>query len=183
MGRGPPSSLKALPSYIDALARVADGAKYRVVVFEYNAQNHAVRRAIGNALATNTIVRDGRLPIVTSANCLQPDGQNDNGWDQGLLFLNPSKVWLQPPGFVNQMLARNSLPQLVPCEVRGEPSNLDVIAERSTDGKALVLLVVNTGDKALSPVIHITGLVPAKAIARVTTLAGPLDAVNTCGQT
>ena len=82
-------------------------------------QNHAVRRALGNALATNVIERDGRLPIVTSANCLQPDGQNDNGWDQGLLFLNPSQVWLQPPGYVTQMLARNYLPQLVTCEVTG----------------------------------------------------------------
>ena len=35
----------------------------------------------------------GGPPVTTSANCLQPDGQNDNGWDQGLLFLNPSQVW------------------------------------------------------------------------------------------
>ena len=34
-----------------------------------------VRRALGNALATNAIERDGRLPIVTSANCLQPDSR------------------------------------------------------------------------------------------------------------
>ena len=117
-GPGPSGSLKALPSFIDALAKVADGAKHKVVVFEYNAQNHAVRRALGNALATNTIERDGRLPIVTSANCLQPDGQNDNGWDQGLLFLNPSQVWLQPPGYVTQMLARNRCPAT--REVRGD---------------------------------------------------------------
>ena len=52
------------------------------------------------------IERDGRLPIATSANCLQPDRQNDNGWNQGLLFLNPSQVWLQPPGYVTQMLSR-----------------------------------------------------------------------------
>jgi hypothetical protein len=178
-GPGPSSSLKALPSFIDALAKVADGAMHKVVVFEYNAQNHAVRRALGNALATNTIERDGRLPIVTSANCLQPDGQNDNGWDQGLLFLNPSQVWLQPPGYVTQMLARNYVPQLVKCEVTGEQSKLDVVAKRSADGKALVLQVVNIGEKAVSPVIRLMGFVPGKAIARATTLTGPLDAVNT----
>jgi hypothetical protein len=149
------------------------------VVFEYNAQNHAVRRALGNALATNTIERDGRLPIVTSANCLQPDGQNDNGWDQGLLFLNPSQVWLQPPGYVTQMLARNRLPQLVSCEVTGEQSKLDVVAKRSTDGKILVLQLVNIGEKTVSPVIQITAFVPEKAIARATMLTGSLDAVNT----
>jgi hypothetical protein len=178
-GPGPSGSLKALPSFIDALAKVADGAKHKVVVFEYNAQNHAVRRALGNALATNRIERDGRLPIATSANCLQPDGQNDNGWDQGLLFLNPSQVWLQPPGYVTQMLARNYIPLLVKCEVTGEQSKLDVVAKRSADGKILVLQLVNIGERAVSPVIQITGFVPERTIARATTLTGPLDAVNT----
>ena len=164
-GPGPSGSLKALPSFIDALAKVADGAKHKVVVFEYNAQNHAVRRALGNALATNTIERDGRLPIVTSANCLQPDRQNDNGWDQGLLFLNPSQVWLQPPGYVTQMLSRNYLPQVVKCEVTGEQAKLDVVAKRSEDGKTLVLQRREhrrSGSHRLS--IHITGFVPEKAI-------------------
>jgi hypothetical protein len=178
-GPGPSGSLKALSSFIDALAKVADGAKYKVVVFEYNAQNHAVRRALGNALATNLIERDGRLPIVTSANCLQPDRQNDNGWDQGLLFLNPSQVWLQPPGYVTWMLARNHLPQLVSCEVTGNQAELDVVAKLGVDGKTLALQVVNIDGKAVSSVIHITGFVPTKATARATTLSGPLDAVNT----
>ena len=34
------ASVRALPSYIDALGRLADGAKHRVVVFEFNANNH-----------------------------------------------------------------------------------------------------------------------------------------------
>jgi hypothetical protein len=69
-----------------------------VAVFEFNAGNHAQRRALANALVINALERDGRVPVATSANALQPDGQNDNGWDQGLLFLNPARVWLQPPG-------------------------------------------------------------------------------------
>jgi hypothetical protein len=67
------------------LDKLANGARHRVVVFELNANNHSQRRALANALAINAIERDGRLPITTSANCLQPDGQNDNGWDQGFL--------------------------------------------------------------------------------------------------
>ena len=113
------SSLAGMFSFADALAKIADGARHKVVVFEFNAGNHAQKRALANALAINAIERDGRLPIVTSANGLQPDGQNDNGWDQGLLFLNPSQVWLQPPGYVTQMLSRNYLPQLVKCQVTG----------------------------------------------------------------
>jgi alpha-L-arabinofuranosidase len=77
------------------------------------------------------------------------------------------------------MLARNYLPQLVSCEVTGQQSKLDVSAKRSADGRTLVLQIVNIGDKAVSPVIHCTGFVPEKPIARATTLAGPLDAANT----
>ena len=178
-GPGPSPSLKALPSFIDALEKVANGARHKVVVFEYNANNHAVRRALGNALATNMIERDGRLPIVTSANCLQPDGQNDNGWNQGLLFLNPASVWLQPPGYLLQMQAKTNLPQLVKCTVSGGQPNLDVVAKRSVNGKILGLQVVNIADKPISAMIELTGFIPEKAIARATTLSGPLDAVNT----
>ena len=142
-GPGTSRDLAALPTFIDALAKLADGAKHKVVVFEYNSGNHSQRRALGNALATNVIMRDGRLPIVTSANCLQPDGQNDNDWDQGLLFLNPSQVWLQPPGYVTQMQSRNYLPDLLKCEVSGGQGQLDVVSTRSEDGKTLVLQVVN----------------------------------------
>ena len=178
-GPGPTKSLKALPYYIDALTKIADGAKHRVVVFEYNAGNHAIRRALGNALATNVIERDGRLPIVTSANGLQPDRQNDNGWDQGLLFLNPSQIWLQPPGYVIQMQSRNYLPQVVTCEVNDPQGKLDVVARRSDDGRTLALNIVNPGDQAVAASIHLSGFVPDNPIAQVTTLNGPLDAVNT----
>ena len=124
-GPRPDSTLAGMFSFRDALAKVADGARHRVVVFELNAGNHAQRRALANALAIHAVERDGRIPIVTSANGLQPDGQNDNGWDQGLLFLNPSRVWLQPPGYVTQMLSRNYLPQLVDCRVAPASAGLD----------------------------------------------------------
>ena len=52
----------ACAAFIDALAKIADGAQYKVVVFEFNAGNHAQRRALANALAINAIERDGRMP-------------------------------------------------------------------------------------------------------------------------
>ena len=116
-GPRPDSSFGGMFSFLDALAKVADGARHQVVVFEFNAGNHSQRRALANALAIQAIERDGRIPIATSANCLQPDGQNDNDWDQGLLFLNPSQVWLQPPGYVTRMISRNYQPLLVQCRV------------------------------------------------------------------
>ena len=147
-GPRPAADLAGMFSFIDALERIADGARFKVAVFEFNAGNHAQRRALANALAINAVERDGRLVIAASANCLQPDGQNDNGWDQGLLFLNPSQVWLQPPGYVTQMLSHNYLPQLVKCQTTGANGKLDANATRSDDGKTLVLQVVNSSDQA-----------------------------------
>ena len=93
--RGPIAALATLDA---ALARLSPGADYRLCVLEENATSHAVRRAVAHGETINGLMRmGGRVRIVCAANALQPDGQNDNGWDQGLLFLNPSRAWLQPP--------------------------------------------------------------------------------------
>ncbi|MEJ0089645.1 MAG: alpha-L-arabinofuranosidase C-terminal domain-containing protein [Limisphaerales bacterium] len=171
------NNVSAMLSYVDAMDKIADGAKHKVLVFELNANNHAQRRALANALAINAIQRDGRLPIICSANCLQPDGQNDNGWDQGLLFLNPSQVWLQPPGYVTQMISKNY--QSLVVESKSPVADLDVSATKSEDGKTLVLQVVNAGEKSLTVPLKISGFIPAKSAAQVLTLEGSLDASNT----
>ncbi|MCB1127072.1 MAG: DUF1080 domain-containing protein, partial [Verrucomicrobiae bacterium] len=143
-GPGASDDLRALPSYVAALEKLAGGARHKVVVFEFNANNHAQRRALGNALAIQVVEQlgEGRIPIATSANCLQVDGQNDNGWNQGLLFLNPSQVWLQPPGYLTRMLSRNHAPLLVKTTVRSPGDVLQVTAKRAEDGSALVVLAV-----------------------------------------
>jgi alpha-L-arabinofuranosidase len=176
-GPRPDSSLQSMLSYIDAMDKIADGAKHKVLVFELNANNHSQRRALANALAINAIERDGRLPITCSANCLQPDGQNDNGWNQGLLFLNQSKVWLQPPGYVTQMISRSYQPLVVKTE--NPDRDIDVSATKSEDGKTLVLQVVNVDGKAATLPLRISGFVPTKPVAQVLTLEGSLDARNT----
>lgn len=182
-GPRPDATLDGMFSFRDALGRIADGARHQVVVFELNAGNHSQRRALANALALHAVIRDGRIPIVTSANGLQPDGQNDNGWDQGLLFLNPSQVWLQPPGYVTQMLAHEPLPRLVPCDVMAPAGVLDVVARRSEDGRSLALQAVNLTGQPVSARLVLAGFAPARPLARVTTLAGPLEARNTAAQT
>jgi hypothetical protein len=172
-------TLEGMFSLADALAKIAEGARHKVVVFEFNAGNHAQKRALANAQAINAVQRDGRIPIATSANCLQPDGQNDNDWDQGLLFLNPSQVWLQPPGYVTRIFSRNYQPRLVPCTATGGEGSIDAAAARSEDGKTLVLRVVNFGEKPLAAEIHLAGFAAQTPSAEVTVLCGPWDAVNT----
>jgi hypothetical protein len=178
-GPRPDSALLGMFSFRNALARIAGGARHRVVVFEFNAGNHSQKRALANALAVQAIERDGGIPIATSANCLQPDRQNDNDWDQGLLFLNPSKVWLQPPGYVTQIFSRNYLPDLVECKVSPPGDKLDVNAKRSADGRTLNLQAVNPTDKPITALIQISGFVPRKAVAHVTELSAPLASRNT----
>lgn len=178
-GPTPDSSLAGMFSYDTALGQIANGANYKVVVFELNANNHSQRRALANALAINAIERDGRLPITTSANCLQPDGQNDNGWDQGLLFLNQSNVWLQPPGYVTQMYSDNYQPVEVQSSVTDPNNDLDASAECSQDGSMLVLKVVNLNSSPESATINISGFAPTNPIAAVQVLASLQSSVNT----
>jgi alpha-L-arabinofuranosidase len=182
-GPKPDSTLDSMFSYIDAMHKIADGAKHKVLVFELNANNHAQRRALANALAINAIQRDGRLSITCSANCLQPDGQNDNGWDQGLLFLNPSQVWLQPPGYVTKIYSENYQPLEVRSSVSDPNNNLDVSSQLSQDWKTLMLKVVNLDEKVASASIRIHGYSPANPAADVEELSGSLNEANTAAMT
>jgi hypothetical protein len=172
-------SARSLFSYVDAIDKLADGARHHVVVFELNANNHEQRRALANAAALGAIMRDGRIPVALSANCLQPDGQNDNGWNQGLLFLDQSSVWVQPPGYVTRMMARNYLPRVIEAKVEGRDAKLSVTATKSEGGKELVLQVVNLDSQARASEIRVEGFVPLRDVAEVMELAGPLDARNT----
>lgn len=179
---GPRPDFGGTISYIDALERIADGAKHRVVIFELNAGNHSQRRALANAIAINAIERDGRIPIATSANCLQPDGQNDNDWNQGLLFLNPSQVWLQPPGFVTQMFSRNYQPELVRSVVTSATDAFDVTAKRSHNGRVLTLQAVNATERPITAQLDLVGFTPKRPVAEVSQLVAPLSARNTASE-
>jgi alpha-L-arabinofuranosidase len=172
-----------VPTYVEALAKLSGGARHRVAVFELNSGNHAQRRALANALAVGALQQLGdRLAVVCAANGLQPDGQNDNGWDQGLLFLNPNAIWTQPPGYVTRMIARHFQPLNLSAEIRGAARSGRVAAVRSEDGQTLVLRVVHIGDQPLVARIHLDGFAPLQPTAAVEELAGPADAVNTAAE-
>lgn len=181
-GPRPDETFSGMFSFADALGRIADGAKHRVVVFEFNAGNHSHKRALANALAIQAIERDGRIPVALSANCLQPDGQNDNGWDQGLLFLNPSRVWLQPAGYVTRMISRSFQPVVVDSIVHSPDGVLDVSAKRSEDGKTLVLSAVNLADDDLVTTIQLKNFSCTQSTASVDELSGQLNAKNSAEQ-
>jgi alpha-L-arabinofuranosidase len=176
------TELAVVPTFVEALSKVSNGARHKIVIFELNAGNHVQRRALANAVAIGTLQRlSDSVPVVCSANGLQPDGQNDNGWDQGLLFLNPSQVWLQPPGHATGMISLSYQPVGVQVQVEGA-EKLTVTAARSGDGKTLVLRVVNAGGAPVTADLSLTGFVLTKLTASVEELAGPMNAENTAAE-
>src|SRR5262249_50058830 len=119
---------------------------------------------------------------VCCANCLQPDKQNDNGWDQGLVFLSPDKVWAQPPYYVTQMLARRYLPRIVQADVSSPKNTLDVTAKTDDKGNVLQLQSVHLKAERVTDGIQVSGFKPREATGEVVELGGPLDAVNTAAE-
>jgi hypothetical protein len=160
-------------SYADAIDRLAVGAKHHVVIFELNADSHDLFRGLCNARMILDVERDGRMPFVSSANCLQMDGQNDNGWDQGLLFANQRQVWLQPPGYVWRMLSRAYKPSRLKYLVNGADGNFEAVA--TGDGKRVAVQIVNMGEGAVELKIRCAEIGNAKGES----LSGAMDAVNT----
>jgi alpha-L-arabinofuranosidase len=161
------------------LDSVAPDHNFKLCIFEENANNARMHRALGHANAINRVQRSKYdIPILCAANCLQVDHENDNGWDQGLLFIDPSRVWGQPSYYVSQMAANNYLPLSVKSVFISEKDTLDITALRSNDGKTISLQIVNSTPK---PVTTKVLLNDNKAFAvTITELTGTqLDGWNT----
>ena len=172
--------LVVLGELIDWLGKLSPQADFKVCVFEENANNHLLRRGLAHARTVNGLQRFGsRVPIVCAANCLQVDGQNDNGWDQGLLFLSPAKVWAQPSYYVTQMISRSNLPILVKVDCESPAGALDAVARLSENGAVLALQVVNVDNRPLDTLLRIDGFEPASKVGKVSQIAGQLDDGNT----
>lgn len=75
------------------------GSQMKLGVFEENGYHHGLRRALGHARQNNRFQRLGtRFTIDTTANCLQAQSRNNNGWDQGAVFYLPNMTWPSPLG-------------------------------------------------------------------------------------
>ena len=120
--------------------------------------------------------------MVCAANALQPYRQNDNGWDQGLLFLDPCHVWGQPPYYVTQMVAQGYQPNCVAVDCDHPDQALDVVALASDDGRELTLQVVNVTAEPVDAAIEITGFAGPAPTISATRLTGGIDDTNTPDQ-
>ncbi|SEG67684.1 Alpha-L-arabinofuranosidase [Actinacidiphila yanglinensis] len=171
--------IKALDSYAYWLGRLAPGARYKVVVFELNADSHDQARALANAYAINALQQRPDVDVVSSANALQVEGQNDNGWDQGLVFMTQSQVWGQPPYYVDRMKASSYRPNAVRTELTGtDDSVFDATSMISDDRRSLSIDVVNSSAQPLEYTATLDAFTAA-GDATVTTLSARPNATNT----
>lgn len=157
------------------------GSPMKVAIFEENGNRHDFQRALGHARILNVTQRHGDFVLMDCpANCLQPLGQNDNGWDQGQVFFLPDKVWGMPPYYAQQMAAQNHQPLRVASETTSPNGDLDVTATKSEDGRTLVLKIVNSGATAHGATLNLGEFTPANS-AEVWTLSEHLTTVHTPG--
>jgi alpha-L-arabinofuranosidase len=182
--RGTPDAQQALAafdSYVDSLTKLSDGANFKVVVLELNADIHSLQRALNNAYAINHLADEGsHVAVVSSANAFQVDGQNGNGWNQGLVFMNQSTVWTQPPYAVEQMNAQSYQPDAVQSAISGGSSyTTSLTAAAAANGSAFTLRLVNTLPVPRQYKITLQGLHQPATHITVTTLQPPDDAALT----
>jgi alpha-L-arabinofuranosidase len=172
--------IEVLAGFIDWLGKLSPGADYRVCVFEENSGNHLWRRGLAHARTVNRLQRFGdKVPIVCMANCLQPDGQNDNGWDQGMVFLSPSRVWGQSSAYVSHMMSNNNYSGVVAADSKSPGDALDVTARLRDDAKAVLLQVVNSENRPIATRLDLGGiLVPGRKV-RIIQISGHLQDENT----
>ncbi|KAH8890539.1 glycoside hydrolase [Thozetella sp. PMI_491] len=157
------------------IQRYNPSVNYHIGIFELNANEHDVGRALGNAVAIGKLKSMGnRISVVTSANALEPDHQNDDGWSQGLIFFNTSRAWIQPPGYVMQMISEDYLP----TAVEATTSNPALQVAAFTDGSSLSLHVVNMFDAAQTTPVSLMGYSPSSGTMTVTMIRGSRGDVN-----
>ncbi len=167
------------------------GGKYRVVVYECNATTRTMGRAIAafntplvyqpqavNFQATGAAAGSyGNIPIVCTANGLQADPWNDNGWDSGMILFSNATAFLSPTAYALQLHARNDLPQVLNPS-SDDPADLMVGASTSLDGLSLMLAVSNRSASSVSAQISVGNYAIAGAVTMTRLAAAALSSGN-----
>ena len=143
---------------------------------ETNAGTHDLQRALDEAadliawFTADTAVTD-RLYARTASFCNGASAGFDS-WDQSLSMFLPNMTWLQPPGHVHAMIKATWAEKTLAAAVDAGGSQAPFAAQRTADGKTLVLRVVNSGDGALPVQVALGGAAVAGPSFAVWTLGG-----------
>ena len=133
-------------SFYNALKTMCPEADTAICVLELNANAHDFERALCNAYAMNRAERmSDIIKIMCSANALQVDKCNDNGWDQGLIFMDNDSVWYQAPAYMDIMLSDVHLENTVAYSSNDNINNayFDVTVTASDDARTVCVKILN----------------------------------------
>ena len=170
---------------IDRLAPLRGSMK--LYVQEVNGGNHNLLRGLCDAGFHNVVEQNPDfVDVVTYCGMVEADGTaQDNGWDQGRIFFDNHRAWLQPHGWALRLAREHYQPLAVETAVEcprmtfgtpiryGVPSIgvLVASAARSEDGSRLCLKVVNFAPFSIRTKVHLAGtgpLVPSAATVLLT---------------
>ncbi|MBR2948329.1 MAG: hypothetical protein IKC46_00550 [Lachnospiraceae bacterium] len=134
-------------SLMQHLDRIVPGHDTKLCVFELNADHHDWERGMTNAYSILEGINHSEIiPCMCSANCLQVDKHNDNGWNQGLLFMNNRSVWYQAPGYVDILFKKMMLERRFDTDDSLADGMFNYTA--MTDGKKISVILLNRSDNA-----------------------------------
>ena len=114
---------------------------------ETNAGTHDMKRALDEAadlitwFSYDTKVTD-RIYARTASFC-SGSSNNFDQWDQGISFFLPNMTWYQPPGYVHVMITKTWAEQTLQATFAPGNATFPFTAQRTADGKSLVLRAVN----------------------------------------
>uniref|UniRef100_A0A7S3BW04 Alpha-L-arabinofuranosidase 1 catalytic domain-containing protein n=1 Tax=Haptolina ericina TaxID=156174 RepID=A0A7S3BW04_9EUKA len=157
---------------------------------ETNAGTHTHQRAMLEAADLNEWMSinastQARLHFRAASFCMGSANDFDR-WDQGISFFLPNGTWLQPPGYVHQLIASTWQPFALPVEVTGG-STTSVSAQQAANGSVVVVRLVNDSPQPLNVsvvLLNATGVPLLLDGARLTAWslqADDPDAANTAG--
>lgn len=153
-----------------ALFAQRPGWRFGAANLETNAGRMDIARALAAAADLNSFFNDPdpRVQIRTESFCLERSGHY-SGFDQGMAMFLPNGTFLQPPGWVHQMVNATWLPAALPVEL-APVSNLSASAQAAADGSALRVMLVNPSAHAARVTLRVRG---AELVgeARVATLS------------
>lgn len=165
----------------------AKNAPYRhgAVNAETNARIHTMERALTEAGDLNDWFSAadvvGRLHFRTASFCMG-DATDFDAWDQGISFFLPNMTWLQPPGYVHQMVNRTFQPRGLNVSSPSGPQAFS--AQLSTNNRTVVLRYVNTNSASRNVTFELAasrGAPPAASVEVWTLTSADLDDANSPG--
>ena len=175
----PNGRIAAMQALKESMSQLVPDYELKIAALEENGQGHGMRRALIHAHNYNTLERMGDyLAAAAVANTLQAYDQ-EIVWPQGKTFFTASKVWFQPPYYVDRMIAQNFVPNVLKVELENPKGALDVTAKKSDDGSIILLQVVNLENFEVKTRMSIQNFTASKPTASVTQITGALEQENT----